>query len=378
MTRSQSSSVILNSRLSRVMPALLTSTSTLPSSSTTRGTAASTAAESATSQPTPIAWRGAQRGGGRRRRRTRRGPGRPPPRPRRRSASRCPRRCPALLRSRSRLGLRNAPSLDSLSTGPVVDVAADPESVSTPQRLTGRTPERYRWSDGAESGFRFAAWLALAMVAAMLVVAWIYDLPVRDPDSGAGPTYLRLPAILLAAFLVDVLPRALWRARSRPGVPCAVPGGGARALAAGSPALRAARPRRLVPHLPRVPEPEVVRALRQQASVGRRARRRRPVPLLRQRPGRPDARRSRHRRRGALLLLHLHRLDRDGAGLAGGGAGVDPRPRGRRPGTSPPIAVDWVLGVATYFALPDAGADLRPPRALRGPATAPTSPACRR
>lgn len=63
-------------------------------------------------------------------------------------------------------------------------------------------------------GFRFAVWLALALTTSMLVVAWVYDLPVRDPDSGAGPTYLRIPAILLAAFLVDVLPRAFARSRA--------------------------------------------------------------------------------------------------------------------------------------------------------------------
>jgi membrane-associated phospholipid phosphatase len=67
-------------------------------------------------------------------------------------------------------------------------------------------------------GFRFAVWLALTLFGFTLLVAWIYDLPMRDPDSGAGPTYLRLPAILLAAFLVDVLPRTLWRARGLPGL----------------------------------------------------------------------------------------------------------------------------------------------------------------
>ena len=65
-----------------------------------------------------------------------------------------------------------------------------------------------------KGGFRFAVWVAITLAATTLVVAWIYDLPVRDPDSVAGPTYLRLPAILLAAFLADVLPRALWRARN--------------------------------------------------------------------------------------------------------------------------------------------------------------------
>lgn len=56
--------------------------------------------------------------------------------------------------------------------------------------------------------------MAVAIAATTLVMAWIYDLPVRDPDSVAGPTYLRLPLILLAAFLLDVLPRTLWRARN--------------------------------------------------------------------------------------------------------------------------------------------------------------------
>ncbi len=65
-------------------------------------------------------------------------------------------------------------------------------------------------------GFRFATWLAGIFLAATFVVAWVYDLPVRDPDSVAGPTYLRLPAILLLAFLLDVAPRALWASRRRP------------------------------------------------------------------------------------------------------------------------------------------------------------------
>jgi membrane-associated phospholipid phosphatase len=65
-----------------------------------------------------------------------------------------------------------------------------------------------------KGGWRFAVAVAAALAVATLVVAWVYDLPVRDPDSVAGPTYLRLPAILLAAFLVDVLPRTLWRTRS--------------------------------------------------------------------------------------------------------------------------------------------------------------------
>jgi membrane-associated phospholipid phosphatase len=57
--------------------------------------------------------------------------------------------------------------------------------------------------------------MAATLAVTTLVVAWIYDLPVRDPDNTvAGPTYVRFPLILFLAFLVDVMPRALYRARN--------------------------------------------------------------------------------------------------------------------------------------------------------------------
>ena len=55
MTESQSCSVILKMRLSRVMPALLTRMVGAPSASATWATAAATWSASATSTPTPIA-----------------------------------------------------------------------------------------------------------------------------------------------------------------------------------------------------------------------------------------------------------------------------------------------------------------------------------
>jgi hypothetical protein len=61
--------------------------------------------------------------------------------------------------------------------------------------------------------FGFAIAVALAMAAAAVGVAVAYDLPLRDPDDATGPTYVRLPLILLLAFLTDVGPRALHRAR---------------------------------------------------------------------------------------------------------------------------------------------------------------------
>ena len=59
--------------------------------------------------------------------------------------------------------------------------------------------------------FGFATALALALAGAAVVVALAYDLPLRDPDGVAGPTYVRLPIILLLAFLTDVVPRAVHR-----------------------------------------------------------------------------------------------------------------------------------------------------------------------
>ncbi len=63
-------------------------------------------------------------------------------------------------------------------------------------------------------GFRFAVVLSLALAAAAVAVALTYHLPLRDPDGVAVPTYVRLPIILLLAFLTDVVPRAVWRGRS--------------------------------------------------------------------------------------------------------------------------------------------------------------------
>jgi len=68
------------------------------------------------------------------------------------------------------------------------------------------------------AGFRFAVVLSLVTSMAAVAVALSYHLPVRDPDGVAVPTYVRLPIILLLAFLTDVVPRTVWRARSPTGV----------------------------------------------------------------------------------------------------------------------------------------------------------------
>jgi hypothetical protein len=61
--------------------------------------------------------------------------------------------------------------------------------------------------------------MSVAFAAVTVAVAVSYSLPLRDPDGVAVPTYVRFPAIVLLAFLTDVLPRAAWRARSLRGFP---------------------------------------------------------------------------------------------------------------------------------------------------------------
>ncbi|MGI9155051.1 MAG: phosphatase PAP2 family protein [Marmoricola sp.] len=62
--------------------------------------------------------------------------------------------------------------------------------------------------------FRFMLALAAAMTVATLLVCTSHGLPISDPDDDvAGPAYVRFPLFLLGAFLVDVLPRAFLRHR---------------------------------------------------------------------------------------------------------------------------------------------------------------------
>jgi hypothetical protein len=70
---------------------------------------------------------------------------------------------------------------------------------------------RIRLQDVGRANFKFAGLCALALALATVVVSSIQNLPIRDPDGVAVPTYVRLPFILLLAWLLDVLPRAVAR-----------------------------------------------------------------------------------------------------------------------------------------------------------------------
>jgi hypothetical protein len=59
--------------------------------------------------------------------------------------------------------------------------------------------------------------VALVMGVLAVVASRALGEPLRDPDGFLGPSWVRLPAMVLGAFLVDVIPRSLWRSRRRPG-----------------------------------------------------------------------------------------------------------------------------------------------------------------
>ena len=58
---------------------------------------------------------------------------------------------------------------------------------------------------------------AVVMGAAAILVAVAYDKRLIDPEgSFLGPSWLRLPLLLLGALALDMLPRTLWLSRGRP------------------------------------------------------------------------------------------------------------------------------------------------------------------
>lgn len=48
-----------------------------------------------------------------------------------------------------------------------------------------------------------------------VVTSLSLDEELKDPDGSLGPGWLRLPLMLLGAFIIDIVPRSLWRSRRR-------------------------------------------------------------------------------------------------------------------------------------------------------------------
>jgi hypothetical protein len=66
--------------------------------------------------------------------------------------------------------------------------------------------------------YGLAVALAVVMGGLSVAVAWALDLPLRDPDGTFGPSWVRLPLIVLGCFLADIVPRSIYRARGLRGM----------------------------------------------------------------------------------------------------------------------------------------------------------------
>jgi PAP2 superfamily len=58
--------------------------------------------------------------------------------------------------------------------------------------------------------------IAVGMGLLAILASVLFGHPLVDPDGFIGPSYLRLPTILLLAFALDVVPRTLWLSRGNP------------------------------------------------------------------------------------------------------------------------------------------------------------------
>ncbi len=57
--------------------------------------------------------------------------------------------------------------------------------------------------------------VALGMGVVAFITGKATGEPLRDPDGFLGPAWVRLPAMVLGAFVLDIVPRSLWRSRGR-------------------------------------------------------------------------------------------------------------------------------------------------------------------
>ena len=147
--------------------------------------------------------------------------------------------------------------------------------------------------------------IAVGMGALAVLVSVIFGHPLVDPDGFIGPSYLRLPTILLLAFMLDLLPRTLWGARFHPKrMGAGLPRAGPHALDAAAARARGQRPALLLRHLRQLSEPQVAAAVRrgQAPQVRQRAQHHRQGAVLRPvaRRGAPPCPRHRRLRRGAV------------------------------------------------------------------------------
>ncbi|MGO4256582.1 phosphatase PAP2 family protein [Marmoricola sp. RAF53] len=78
-----------------------------------------------------------------------------------------------------------------------------------PDQKPARAPQR--------RAYAMLVSIAVIMGSLALICSWSLGYPLRDPDGFLGPAWIRLPLLVAGAFIADVLPRTLYRARGNPG-----------------------------------------------------------------------------------------------------------------------------------------------------------------
>ena len=214
--------------------------------------------------------------------------------------------------------------------------------------------------------------IAVGMGLLAIVTSVIFGHPLVDPDGFIGPSYLRLPTVLLLAFAIDLVPRTLWFSRLDPRRMPGIPHPDSRALdQATAPAGRQRDPL-LLHHLRELPKPEVAAAF----ILGKDHKFDRELFTIDR----------------ALFLGHepaiiLHNLLGDGISaqllstvylwflplvpLALAGWLVWSRNLAYGYWFASSQCIAWSLGTVSYYALPTLGPGLLPPVALHRPSTTP-------
>ncbi len=204
---------------------------------------------------------------------------------------------------------------------------------------------------------------AVVMGGLAIIARGRLDKQLIDPEgSFLGPSWLRLPLLLLGALLLDLLPRTLWHsaAAARRLMPAIVRERLAHALDPRAADPGRARHRLLLRRLRQLPEPQVVPAVRHRdTKYDRELHLLDRALLLRPRPGDGPAHAARHRHRRA------RRCPTSTCGSCRwcrwrsppGWSGRATCPTATGSSTSQCIA--WTLGTVSYYALPDARPRLR-------------------
>ena len=162
------------------------------------------------------------------------------------------------------------------------------------------------------------------MGALALTASFALDRPLVDPEGFLGPAVVRLPLIVLGAFLLDLLPRTLWGSRMKPALMPAIARERVRThWDRERITLDGARAGVLLHHLRLLPEPQVVPPLHHgRGQVRPGAAPRRPGADVRPRARDDPAHHPRHGDLGALPVDDLPVVPAAGAARARGLAGV--------------------------------------------------------